>query len=171
MLECKAEFTLPGFQNKGTFVTFLHHKHNSFYSLSFPPVVMSSVQLLASRWCVAGVVRGVASGVRVAANRCSGHRPSSLAMTATQGVVNPISRRQILWPPLLTGTVLWSSAVIRGVNKAPAERVLTIRLISHGAVWSKRIFTMAFFFIFSGNVFLNSPRCNVYVCFGSWKPG
>ena len=109
-------------------------------------------------WCVAGIARGVALGVHITANRCSGHRPSSLAMTPRVWWILSVLSRSC-GPPLSTATVLCSWAVIRWVNKASRVGISYMTNL-YSTVWSKkRCFHYSLLFA----MFLNSPVYKSYL--------
>lgn len=99
---------------------------------------------MCSWWCL---WRGI--GVHIAANRCSGHRPSSLAMTPRVWWILSVPGRScglLLSQPLFCLVGLSSTG-----STKPCRVGISYMANLYAAVWSRRVLTKGF--VRSGNVF------------------
>lgn len=105
--------------------------------------------------------RGI--GVHVSANHCSGHRPSSLAMTPWVWWILSVPSRScgLLFSKQPSWIVGLSS--VRSTKLCRVGNSFIANLYSTGKNEGLRCP-----FVGSGNVF-NSPWSNMYICFGIWK--
>lgn len=131
------------------------------------PLQTSSVQFFAgSLVCNWGcTLRGI--GLHIAANRCLGHRPSSLAMTPRVCWIISVPDRScgLLFSLLLFCVVGLSSARSTKPFRVGISYIANL----YSTIWSKRGFHNSL--LFAQAVFVNSPVCNMHVCSGSWKLG